>query len=183
MKPVLIVVGLGNPGAQYDRTRHNAGYLAVDMLVEEFGEGEFEPKQKFSSQICEGRVGVAPVLFVKPETYMNRSGEAIRKIIEFYKLDPSNQLVVLSDDIDIPLAELRLRKSGGPGTHNGLKSIVDIYGESFPRIRIGLGDNPSGSDLASWVLSTMTADEHKALTDAYEKLPEMIREFVMESDS
>ena len=179
MKPSLIIVGLGNPGKQYERTRHNAGYLAIEYLSEKFGEGDWQDKQKFDADIQEARIGVVPVLLVKPKTYMNLSGDSVRKIVEFFKLDVSTQVLILSDDSDLPLAELRFRESGGPGTHNGLKSIVDIYGEAFPRLRIGLGDPPAGSDLSGWVLSALTKEEQEALTAAYLRLPQMLEEFVM----
>lgn len=183
MKPALVVVGLGNPGSQYERTRHNLGFLAVDALSEEFGEGEWQDKQKFDSLIQEARIGVAPVLLVKPKTYMNLSVDAVRKIMEFYKLDPAVHLLVLSDDIDIPSGELRLRMKGGPGTHNGLKSIVEVYGEEFPRIRIGLGSAPAGSDLSSWVLSALTGEEMDTMKKSFEDLPDMVRDFVLGEES
>lgn len=179
MKPVLAIFGLGNPGAQYERTRHNAGFLAIDSLSEEFGEGDWQDKQKFEAYIQEARVGVAPVLLVKPKTFMNLSGDSVRKVVDFYKLDPSTQILILSDDIDIALAELRLRMKGGPGTHNGLKSIVDVYGEDFPRLRIGIGAQPAGADLSSWVLSKMTKEEQEELGKAFSTLPKMITEFVL----
>jgi len=182
MKPALVVIGLGNPGANYERTRHNLGFLAVDALSKEFGEGDWEDSRKFDSFIQEARVGVAPVLLVKPKTFMNLSGDAVRKIVEFYTLDSKTQIIVLSDDIDIPLGELRLRMKGGPGTHNGLKSIVTIYGEEFPRIRIGLGECPAGSDLSAWVLSALTKEERETLQNSFEKLPDMLKEFVLEEN-
>ncbi len=179
MKPSLIIVGLGNPGKQYERTRHNAGYMALDVVSESYGEGEWQDKQKYDALVQEARVGVVPVLLMKPKTFMNLSGDAIRKAVEFFKLDPANQVLVLVDDIDIPLAELRLKKSGGPGTHNGLKSIVDIYGEEFPRLRIGLGEPPAGSDLSNWVLSTMTSGEKDSLEASFKEIPAMVEDFVM----
>ncbi|MDA0376176.1 MAG: aminoacyl-tRNA hydrolase [bacterium] len=179
MKPILVIFGLGNPGAQYERTRHNAGYLAIDTLSEEFGQGDWQDKQKFDAFIQEARVGIAPVLLVKPKTFMNLSGDSVRKLVDFYKLAPDTQVLILSDDIDIPLGELRLRMKGGPGTHNGLKSIVDIYGEDFPRIRIGLGGPPVGQDLSNWVLSTFMTEEMDTLRESFVGLPKMIEGFVL----
>jgi peptidyl-tRNA hydrolase, PTH1 family len=179
MKPSLLIVGLGNPGAQYERTRHNSGFQALDILSEEFGEGDWKDKQKFLSTMQEGRVITAPVFLVKPQTYMNRSGEAVHKLINFYDLDPASQLLVLCDDIDLPIGEVRFREKGGAGTHNGLKSIIEHIGEDFSRMRIGLGEQPSGADLANWVLSVPTKEETELISSAYQKLPEMIREFVM----
>ena len=181
MKPSLILVGLGNHGTQYENTRHNAGYRAVDQLSKEFGVGEWSEKPKFLSQIQEGRIVTVPVLLVKPETYMNRSGEAIQKILDFYKLDPFKNLIVFCDDVDLPLGEVRLREKGGPGTHNGLKSVIDYFGEGFTRIRIGLGEQPAGADLAAWVLSTLTKEEAGTIDKSINDIPKMVEEFVMGS--
>jgi|TARA_Y100000310_G_scaffold230644_1_gene233108 PTH1 family peptidyl-tRNA hydrolase len=179
MKPALVIFGLGNAGAQYERTRHNAGFMAIDVLSSEFGQDDWQDKQKFDSFIQEARVGVAPVLLVKPKTFMNLSGDAVRKVVEFFKLDVSTQVLIISDDIDIPLGELRLRMSGGPGTHNGLKSIVDTYGEDFSRLRVGIGNPPTGQDLSNWVLSKMTKEESDALQKSFEDLPSMVEKFVI----
>jgi PTH1 family peptidyl-tRNA hydrolase len=112
---------------------------------------------------------------------MNRSGECIRKLVDFYKLDVSYQLLVISDDIDLPLGEVRLRMNGGPGTHNGLRSIVETIGEGFPRLRIGIGTPSAGEDLAAWVLSSLSPAEDKALTETLRGIPERLKTFVMES--
>ncbi|PIR48770.1 aminoacyl-tRNA hydrolase [Candidatus Peregrinibacteria bacterium CG10_big_fil_rev_8_21_14_0_10_55_24] len=179
MKPSIVIVGLGNPGASYGRTRHNAGFKAVDLLRESFGEGEWKDAQKFLSQTCEARIVTAPVLLVKPQTYMNRSGEAVRKLVDFYKLDPAHQLLVLCDDIDLPLGEIRYRDKGGPGTHNGLKSIVECLGEVFPRLRVGIGAQPAGEDLATWVLSVPSKEEEQTLQESLTTIPERVREVVL----
>ena len=179
MKPSLILIGLGNPGASYEKTRHNLGFQAIDRLSQEFGEGDWKEGQKFLWIVQEGRIVTAPILLVKPQTYMNRSGEAIRKLVDFYKLNPANQVLVLCDDIDLPLGEIRLKKKGGPGTHNGLRSIVELFGEEFPRARIGLGDHPSGEALAAWVLSIPPADQRKVLEESLKSLPELVKKFVL----
>lgn len=181
MKPALAIFGLGNHGKSYASTRHNAGYMALDKLAEVFGEGEWQDKQKFEADILEARVGVAPVMLIKPKTFMNLSSDCVRKVVDFYKLDPTTQVLILSDDIDISLGELRLRKTGGPGTHNGLKSIVDVFGEDFVRIRIGLGKQPANQDLSGWVLSKFTSEERDVLTKSFEQLPDMITEYVLET--
>lgn len=180
MKPALVIVGLGNPGAPYAATRHNVGWRALDVLSTAYGEGEWREVQRFAAALAEARVGVAPVLLVKPLTYMNNSGETVRKLVDFYKLDVATQVLVLSDDIDLPLGELRLRMGGGPGTHNGLRSIVSQVGEAFPRLRIGLGTRPAGADLAAWVLSVPPEEERKVLDGALAVLPELVRSYVME---
>ncbi len=179
MKPSLVLIGLGNPGASYERTRHNAGFQAIDVLSTAFGEGEWKDRPKFQSIAQEGRILTIPILLVKPLTFMNLSGEAIRKIVDFYKLNAAEQVLVLCDDIDLPLGEFRLRRKGGPGTHNGLKSVVEHFGEAFPRLRLGLGTRPAGSDLATWVLSVPPADEQRELEKLYAALPEIVRSFVL----
>jgi PTH1 family peptidyl-tRNA hydrolase len=179
MKPSLLLIGLGNPGKSYETTRHNTGFQAIDALSKDAGEGEWKDAAKFQSFVQEGRIVTVPVLLVKPLTFMNRSGEAIKKLTDFYKLDPKEQVLVLCDDIDLPLGELRLRKSGGPGTHNGLKSVVEHFGEDFPRLRIGIGSQPSGADLATWVLSGQTPEEKTVLSESFQKIPDMVKEYVL----
>lgn len=179
MKPSLIIVGLGNPGKSYERTRHNAGFQALDTLAESFGEGEWKDAPKFQAEVKEARVLTAPILLVKPRTYMNLSGESIRKLVDFYKLNPKEQLLVLSDDIDIPLGELRFRQKGGPGTHNGLKSVNLLYGEDYPRIRIGLGPKPDQMDLAAWVLSVPPPEQQELLEVVLKQIPDMVRKYVL----
>ncbi len=179
MKPHLLLVGLGNPGASYDRTRHNAGFAALDSLSENFGEGEWKPMQKFNAVTQEGRIVTAPILLVKPQTYMNLSGDSIVKLLRFYKLDAAKQLIVFTDDVDLPLGTIRFREKGGPGTHNGMKSIVDSIGEGFARIRLGIGPQPKSKDLAAWVLSKMTAADAKSLKIAIDQTPEIVRKFVL----
>lgn len=168
MKPSFLIVGLGNPGKQYETTRHNAGWLALDHVANVWGAGEFEDKQKFLCTAAEATVDGSSVLLVKPTTFMNRSGECVRKLLDFYKLDPKTQLLVLCDDIDLPLGKHRLRLFGGAGTHNGLKSIIECIGEDFARHRIGLGSQPEGMDLAAWVLSALSKEELHMMQPPFE---------------
>lgn len=179
MKPSLVIAGLGNPGASYAHTRHNLGFRSVELLAESFAGGAWKDLQKFSALGCEARVLTFPVLLLKPSTYVNRSGEALRKVTAFYKLHPQ-QILVIVDDVDLPLGAVRLRKRGGPGTHNGMKSVVDALGEDFPRVRIGLGSPPEGTDLAAWVLSVPPPEEAQVLEGALKTLPDIIRRFVLE---
>jgi PTH1 family peptidyl-tRNA hydrolase len=132
--------------------------------------------------MSETQLHAVPVLLVKPETYMNNSGECIRSIVDFYKLDPARQLLVLVDDIDISLGELRFRDEGGPGTHNGLRSIVQCIGEKFPRLRIGLGSAPEGTDLATWVLSVPSPAERDMLSTAIQNVPNRVQAFALRTD-
>ncbi len=183
MKPSLLVIGLGNPGKEYLKTRHNAGFQALDVLSKEFGVGEWSESGKFDAMIQEARLITIPLLLVKPLTFMNLSGISIRKLTDFYKIDPKTAIIVLCDDIDLPLGTTRLRKKGSAGTHNGLKSIIEQFGEEFPRLRIGIGPKQTGADLATWVLSTFSADEAAELADIYAELPAMIKKFVMEQET
>lgn len=163
MKPQFLLIGLGNPGKEHASTRHNIGWLALDATAKELKALNWSDKPRFLSTIAEANIADVPCLLVKPLTFMNRSGEAIRKLVDFYKLDPSKEILVVCDDIDLPLGTHRLRMNGGPGTHNGLKSIVDSLGENFPRLRIGIGPKPDGVDLASWILSGLTKQEREGL--------------------
>lgn len=179
MKPSLLLIGLGNPGKAYERTRHNIGFLALDILAKKFATSPWKDTQKFSSTIREARIAAAPILLVKPQTYMNASGEAVKKLLAFYKL-PAAAVFVLCDDVDLPCGAVRLRKQGSAGTHNGLKSVVEQIGEDFPRLRIGIGPKPEGEDLAAWVLSVPPRSEREKIEEALQKLPEMITAFVLE---
>lgn len=180
MKPSLVIVGLGNPGKQYESTRHNAGFQALELLAEAFEGTDWADRQKYLGVASEGHIVTVPVLLVKPTTFMNSSGDCVRKLVDFFKLDPKSQVIVVSDDIDLPLGEVRLRMKGGPGTHNGLKSIVEQFGEDFPRIRLGIGKQPANQDLANWVLSAMTQEEQEAMHKAYLQLPEIIKTYVLQ---
>ncbi|HSK69941.1 MAG TPA: aminoacyl-tRNA hydrolase [Candidatus Limnocylindria bacterium] len=154
------LVGLGNPGPEYERTRHNVGYLALDEIIRELKPAG--PRKQFRSLVYEARRGDGRVVLVKPLTYMNLSGEAVRDMMRWYKLQPED-VMVLSDDIDLPPGAMRIRHTGGPGTHNGWRSILDATGsEDFPRARIGVGAPPPGWDLRDWVLSVWEKDDGAA---------------------
>ena len=180
MKPSLVIVGLGNPGKAYEKTRHNAGFHALDELAKHYGTGDWKQAPKFGGETLEARVGIVPVLLLKPHTFMNLSGEAVRKVVDFYKLDPAQNVLVVCDDIDLPLGTPRLRKSGSAGTHNGLKSIIEHVGEGFPRLRLGIGPKPEKVDLANWVVSAFSEEERKGMDGLYAVVPEIVKEFVVE---
>ncbi len=160
-----LVVGLGNPGSKYTETRHNAGFRALDAYCAK--SGQKMDKMKFKSLIGEGQLGGARVLFMKPQTFMNLSGEAVRDAAAFYKLDPSH-ILVLSDDISLDVGRIRVRAKGSAGGQNGLKNIIyHLNSDQFPRVKIGVGAKPHpGYDLADWVLSRFTADEQEAIDAA-----------------
>ncbi len=182
MKPECVLIGLGNHGSQYSETRHNLGWIAIDYLAKKYEASAFSDVPKFVSETAEAIIQGKSCLLVKPHTYMNGSGEAVRKIKDFYKLD-SNQFLILCDDIDIELGSYRLRMSGGAGTHNGLKSIVEAIGESFPRLRLGIGPQKEGVDLAAWVLSKITPEESARLSGVMAELPSIVATAIAEMQS
>lgn len=147
-----LIVGLGNPGAKYDGTRHNAGFRALEHYCKV--SGQKIDRMKFKALVGEGQFGGARVLFMKPQTFMNLSGEAVRDAAAFYKLDPSH-IIVLSDDISLDVGRIRVRGKGSAGGQNGLKNIIyHLNTEQFPRVKIGVGAKPHPDyDLADWVLS------------------------------
>ena len=149
---MYIIAGLGNPGRQYEETRHNVGFMAIDEIA---GENEIVMDYIKHKAICgKGTIGKEKVLLLKPETYMNNSGEAIRDAVKFYKIDPEKELIIIYDDINLDVGKLRIRSKGSAGGHNGIKSIIACLGtENFKRIRIGVGEKPAKMDLAAYVLS------------------------------
>lgn len=157
------IVGLGNPGLQYENTRHNAGFLTIDYLADKYGIDV--KKLKFKSLYGQGMISGHKVMLIKPQTYMNNSGEAVRDIKNFYKFD-SDKLIVVYDDIDINFGSIRIRKKGSAGTHNGMKSIIyQIQDDSFPRIKISVGKKPDYIDLANFVLSGFSEKEASVMRD------------------
>lgn len=163
---MYIIAGLGNPGKKYENTRHNMGFIAIDLLAEEFGIKV--DKLKFKSLVGEGRIAGQRVLLMKPQTYMNLSGEAIREAVNFYKIDPG-ELIVIYDDIDIPTGTFRIRKKGSAGTHNGMRSVVyQIQSDQFPRIRVGIGSETK-MDLINYVVGGISKSERELLEDSLVK--------------
>lgn len=163
---MYIIAGLGNPGKKYENTRHNMGFIAIDLLAEEFGIKV--DKLKFKSLVGEGRIAGQRVLLMKPQTYMNLSGEAIREAVNFYKIDPE-ELIVIYDDIDIPTGTFRIRKKGSAGTHNGMRSVVyQIQSDQFPRVRVGIGSETK-MDLINYVVGGISKSERELLEDSLVK--------------
>lgn len=165
--PEFMIVGLGNPDKKYAFTRHNAGFLCVDMLAEKHG---FTVKKlKFRSLLGDAVLGGHRCLILKPQTYMNLSGEAVREAAAFYKIPPE-RILVLFDDISLDVGKLRIRRKGTDGGHNGIKNIIyHLASDQFPRIKIGVGKKPHPDyDLADWVLSEFKKDEEAPLKSALE---------------
>lgn len=163
---MIVLAGLGNMGSKYERTRHNVGFDTIDFLAAQYRIRNFKMKHK--ALVAEGVIQGQKTLLVKPQTYMNNSGEAIREILDYYKVFPED-LVVIYDDTDIEIGHLRIRAKGSAGTHNGMRSILNhIKTEDFPRIRIGIGKAPERMDLADYVLSHFSDDERKLVNNAIE---------------
>ena len=166
--PTWLIVGLGNPGAKYAFTRHNAGFLCLDLLAEKVHADV--KKIKFKGVLGETTLGGERCLLLKPQTFMNNSGEAVREAAAFYKIPPE-RILVLFDDVSLPCGRLRIRRKGSDGGHNGIKSIIyHLNSDAFPRIKLGVGEKPDPAwDLADWVLSGFSKAELTALREAADK--------------
>ncbi len=165
-KPIYLIIGLGNPGEKYEHTRHNAGFEVISLLEKEYG---VKTRKKILQSWAEAEWtdGKKKVVLCRPLTFMNNSGEAVKKLMARYHV-PAEQTMVIYDDIDLPPGKVRVRKSGGPGTHNGMRSIVGETGtDAFPRIRVGTGDRPEGQDLVSWVLGRPGEAEKPQMAKAF----------------
>lgn len=163
-----LIAGLGNPGLQYEKTRHNAGFMALEQLAAKY-DISFT-KHKFEAVFGDGTIAGKRVLLAKPQTYMNNSGRAVSALAAFYKIPPQ-RVLVLSDDISLDVGKIRVRRKGSAGGHNGLKDIIELLGtEEFARIKIGVGDRPDADrDLADWVLGKVPKAEEEAFAAALEK--------------
>ncbi|HJV47536.1 MAG TPA: aminoacyl-tRNA hydrolase [Bacillota bacterium] len=159
-----LIIGLGNPGKQYELTRHNAGFMVIDQLASMLG---IELNQiKFKGLVGEGRIGAEKVILLKPLTYMNLSGESLIQVLQFFKLE-SDDILVIYDDLDTVTGQIRLRMKGSAGGHNGIKSIVQHLGtEEFDRIRVGIGRPPQGKKVVDYVLENFHPEEKKELESA-----------------
>lgn len=177
-KQTFIVVGLGNPGAQYARTRHNAGFETLEVLSRRWGVDI--NKKKLNGLVAETTCNGHRVVLVMPQTYMNASGECVQPLLQWYKC-PLENMIVIYDDIDLALGRLRVRKSGSAGTHNGMRSILGCLGnqQGFPRIRVGVGAKPEGWDLADWVLSTYRLrEEREAIEGAFTRAADCVEDWI-----
>lgn len=169
-----IVVGLGNPGKEYEKTRHNVGFMALDFIAQkipiEFG------CKKFKSIIGTGELEGRNILFMKPQTYMNLSGQAVVEAARFYKVLPE-KIILIFDDISLSCGKIRIRNKGSHGGHNGVRNIIDLFGtDKFPRIKVGVGSKPNEHwDLADWVLSKFTDRDMSLLNNSMESTYESLR--------
>lgn len=176
---MIIIVGLGNPGREYQGTRHNAGFMVIDALAEKYGIDVAEKKHK--GLIGKGTIEGKKVILAKPQTFMNSSGECLRELFDYYKPDVTTELIVVYDDITLDVGGLRVRKKGSAGGHNGMKSIIAHLGtEEFLRIRVGIGEKPPRMDLADWVLGHFHKEDIEKLNDAISEAVDAVAMLVNE---
>ncbi len=174
-----VIVGLGNPGSEYDDTRHNIGWWVVDRLAYDWDFPSFE--KSGPAMVSQGSLEGVEVLLLKPTTYMNRSGAALNLLREYEEFDPVSDLLVVVDEVALDVGKIRFRGRGSAGGHNGLKSIEAALGSGeYGRLRIGVGQNPPGMDRADWVLSSMGADEEEIVLSFLPRLAEVIGFWVAE---
>lgn len=174
---MYIIAGLGNPTEQYAGTRHNVGFDVIDTLADKYNisvEG-----RKNRAFIGKGIIEGQKVILVKPQTFMNLSGESIRGLVDYYKIDPETELLVIYDDISLDVGQLRIRKKGSAGGHNGIKNIISHLGtDVFPRIKVGVGEKPKGYDLADYVLGHFSKEDRSIMEEGYENAVEAIKLFL-----
>ena len=176
---MYIIAGLGNPTREYEKTRHNVGFDTIDVLADMYRIDVDTKKHK--ALIGKGIIEGQKVILAKPQTFMNLSGESLRPIMDFYKLEPED-FIIIHDDIDLDVGRLRIRRKGSAGGHNGLKSIISHLGSmDFPRVKIGVGEKPKGYDLADYVLGHFPVEERKVMDDATKTAAEAIRMIITES--
>ncbi len=168
---MLMVVGLGNPGAEYQETRHNCGFMVVDLLAEKY-DGRWA-KTKFKALTARIIINGRRILLVKPQTFMNNSGEAVALLQNFYRTK-TEDIIIIYDDVDIQLGQVRIREHGGPGSHNGMKSVTCSIGQNFPRIRVGIGPQPEHYDIIDFVLGRFSPAEKEVLGSSLAKAAQSI---------
>lgn len=170
---MYIIVGLGNPGKQYENTRHNIGFDVIDKLAEQEHVAVLEKKHK--AIIGKGFVEGQKCILAKPQTFMNLSGESVRQLLDYYKVDETAELIIISDDISLDVGQIRIRKKGSAGGHNGLKNIIANLGhENFIRIKMGVGEKPIGYDLVDYVLGHFSSQERKVMDESVERAADAI---------
>ena len=172
-----LVAGLGNPGTKYQNTRHNAGFQALETLGSKYG--STVDRLRFHALVGECTIGTCRILLMKPQTFMNASGEAIQEAANWYKIAPDH-IIILCDDITLDVGRLRVRRKGSHGGHNGLKSIIQQLGtDEFPRIRIGVGIPPKDYDIVDWVLGQFDTEDRKTMADSTTKAAEAVVELLL----
>ena len=165
---MYVIAGLGNPKREYENTRHNVGFDVIDAIASKYGIRVIERKHK--ALVGRGYIDGMKVVLAKPQTFMNLSGESIREIIDYYKVDPQSELVVVCDDISLELGQLRIRKKGSAGGHNGIKNIISHLGTNeFPRVKVGVGAKPQGGDLVNHVLGHFSKEDEKKMDEVLDE--------------
>ena len=171
---MFIIAGLGNPTKEYEHTRHNVGFDTIDCIADQYGISINEKKHK--ALVGKGMIEGQKVILLKPQTFMNLSGESIRAALDFYKIDEKDELIVIYDDISLPPGQLRIRKKGSAGGHNGIKNIIAHLGhDTFMRIKVGVGEKPAGYDLADYVLGHFSKDDRAIMEDAFKEATEAVK--------
>ena len=175
---MYIIVGLGNPTKEYEGTRHNVGFDVIDAIADKYNIDVTERKHR---AFCgKGLVAGQKVLLVKPQTYMNLSGESVRSALDFYKIDEESELIVIYDDVSLGVGQLRIRKKGSAGGHNGIKNIIQHLGHNvFQRIKVGVGEKPKEYDLADYVLGHFSKEDKEFMKDGYKRAVEAVEMLVM----
>ena len=164
---MFIIAGLGNPDRQYEGTRHNAGFDVIDRIAEKYNIAVDTKRHR--AYIGKGIIEGQKVILAKPQTYMNLSGESIHSLVDYYKVDEENELLVIYDDISLDVGQLRIRAKGSAGGHNGIKNIIAHLGtQIFPRIKVGVGEKPKGYDLADYVLGHFSKSEREMMDEGYD---------------
>ena len=174
---MYIIAGLGNPGKQYAQTRHNVGFDTIDILADKYNISVDTKKHK---ALCgKGMIEGQKVVLAKPQTFMNLSGESVRELVDFYKIDPEEELIVIYDDISLEPGQLRIRPKGSAGGHNGIKNIIAHLGtQVFKRVKVGVGEKPSRMDLADYVLGHFSKEEQATMADAVKEAADAVCEIV-----
>lgn len=175
---MFIIVGLGNPTAEYEGTRHNVGFEVIDAIADKYNISVTERKHR---AFCgKGIIAGQKVLLIKPQTYMNLSGESVRSALDFYKVDPESEILVIYDDVSLGVGQLRIRKKGSAGGHNGIKNIIAHLGTSmFLRIKVGVGEKPKEYDLADYVLGHFSKEDKVLMQDGYKDATEAVEMILM----
>lgn len=174
---MYVIAGLGNPEKKYFGTRHNVGFETIDALSDKYNIGLTETK--FKAAYGKGRIGDQRVILVKPLTYMNLSGEAIRPICDYFKVDTKSELIVISDDVELDVGNLRVRPKGSAGGHNGLKNIIAQLGhDEFSRVRVGVGKKPKEYDMVDWVLGHFEGEDATGIKDGIGRAAEAVCEIM-----
>lgn len=174
---MYLIAGLGNPGKEYEKTRHNVGFDTLDKIADSYGIRVISAKHR--ALVGTGTIAGNKVILVKPQTFMNLSGESIGEIVDYYKIDAPSELIVISDDIDLAPGRMRIRVHGSAGGHNGLKNIIAHVGSDFIRVRIGTGAKPEGSDLADYVLGHFGSEDRRTMDETTDRAVKAV-ETIME---